>query len=472
MEQSSNIVQATNANIKKVRLDKSSFSLSSSINDWAIDMGCRKEDMKVDIKESKDSNSNSKGGYAAFARVDVKKGDVIYSVPIGICLDVSKAKVKVGAALDESKLRTRELGMLALLLLLEKQSGTNSKYYSYIQSLPETVDGFLSWSETEIETFSKSTTRKVLTQLDAIDNDYDTISRVGVISVDFFTKEAFRWSMGIVKSRYMYIDGQAMLAPGLDFIQNDPFATNEAKQGMAGMFGGRIAKLTADRAYSAGDRVFMSFGVKNSAESLEDHGIIPAISKEDSSCELSVTIEEEVDKFPGDKILILEDNGWRKTMQFDLEADRNFEIDPEFLKFLRLKFIKGQDAFILEACFANTVFYTLDEPFSKGNEMAVMTYIKEQCEEALLKFNTQAGKAEDEATTAAVVDEANMSVQEMLATLRVQERAALECVLEKAQEELQVIEEGLPDGREYYQDRRLRELDLLRPLDEYELNNF
>ena len=85
--------------------------------------------------------------------------------------------------------------------------------------------------------------------------------------------------MGIVKSRYMYIDGQAMLAPGLDFIQNDPFATNEAKQGMAGMFGGRIAKLTADRAYSAGDRVFMSFGVKNSAESLEDHGIIPAISK-------------------------------------------------------------------------------------------------------------------------------------------------------------------------------------------------
>ena len=35
----------------------------------------------------------------------------------------------------------------------------------------------------------------------------------------------------------------------------------------------------------------------------------------------------------------------------------------------RLKLVEGKDCFILEACFADTVFNTMGQPFSKVNEV-------------------------------------------------------------------------------------------------------
>lgn len=94
--------------------------------------------------------------------------------------------------------------------------------------------------------------------------------------------------------------------------------------------------------------------------------------------------------------------------RFDLEADIEAEIDPALLQFLRwdvilyyvmvfdaiqrplffssvlllvsltphscpplprLKLVEGKDCFILEACFADTVFNTMAQPFSKPNEV-------------------------------------------------------------------------------------------------------
>ena len=82
------------------------------------------------------------------------------------------------------------------------------------------------------------------------------------------------------------------------------------------MFGGKVVKVNADRAFKKGDPVSISYGLKNSAESIEDHGVIADIDLVDSSCELSVAIDMEADRYPNDKVTILEDNGWRRTMQF------------------------------------------------------------------------------------------------------------------------------------------------------------
>ena len=37
----------------------------------------------------------------------------------------------------------------------------------------------------------------------------------------------------------------------------------------------------------------------------------------------------------------------------------------------RLKLVEGKDCFILEACFSNTVFSTMAQPFSKPNEVMI-----------------------------------------------------------------------------------------------------
>jgi hypothetical protein len=51
--------------------------------------------------------------------------------------------------------------------------------------------------------------------------------------------------------------------------------------------------------------------------------------------------------------------------------------------------------------------------------------------------------------------------------LRLQEKAALQGTIKKVQLELSML--NSLDTREYYQERRLRELDLLKPLDDNEI---
>jgi hypothetical protein len=48
-----------------------------------------------------------------------------------------------------------------------------------------------------------------------------------------------------------------------------------------------------------------------------------------------------------------------------------------------LKLIEGSDSFILESCFAQTVFETLNEPFSRPNEVRVYQFLLNRCTEAL-----------------------------------------------------------------------------------------
>lgn len=62
---------------------------------------------------------------------------------------------------------------------------------------------------------------------------------------------------------------------------------------------------------------------------------------------------------------------------------------------VRLKLISGKDSFILEPCFSNTVFETLSAPFSKPNELNVLTYIAEKCEEKLSEMNALANREDD-----------------------------------------------------------------------------
>jgi hypothetical protein len=68
---------------------------------------------------------------------------------------------------------------------------------------------------------------------------------------------------------------EPVLAPGLDFIQYDPFSAAEPYVTGAGVFGGKVLKVNAEKSYKSGDELFISYGIKSSAELLEDHGMVP-----------------------------------------------------------------------------------------------------------------------------------------------------------------------------------------------------
>lgn len=397
-----------------------------------------------------------KVGHDGEALVEIAQGADLFVLPQGLCIDSKKTKMKFQSlGISADRLRTRDLGMLALYLLAEKYTGDTSKYASYIQSLPAEPSGVMSWTDEEVEALAKCTTRNIAGQFRAVEQDYMAVAslKAPLLPEDKFTLEEFKWAMGQVKGKHVFLGDEAVLVPGMDIISFDPLSESEPFLAGAGMFGGKVVKVQADRPYRKGDQVHMSYGLKGAAQCLEDHGVVPEVQLADCSCELVVTVGDG-DKFKDDKLNLLEDHGYGPKATFDLEADTELDIDPLLMQYLRLKFIEGKDAFILEACLSGTAWEQLSQPFSKGNEVKVIDYLIETCDTQLKALTPP--------------DLGGNPREGPMLRLLEQERGALEGTLARLRMDKETLAEGL-DPREYYQERRLRELDLLRPLDEGEV---
>ena len=150
---------------------------------------------------------------------------------------------------------------------------------------------------------------------------------------------------------------------------------------------------------------------------------------------------------------------------FTTPFSHNVDKDPMLLQYARLKCIEGQDAFILEACFMNTVWDTLSLPFSKMNEVKALNTIINVCESSLRRI-LPAESGVDASETTAVTGLESPAI--LMSRLRQQERLALENTLIKLRGNLALIRRD-GDSTEYYQERRLRELALDRPLEGNEI---
>merc|ERR1711871_131401 len=133
--------------------------------------------------------------------MNIQGGDILYSLPLGICLDCDKAKSKFGPLGVSSRvLRTGKLGMLALLLLSEKYQGASSKYSNYIKFLPSMSASVVNWSYEELKILNDATTRNILGQINAIESDYERLITIdslkSLLPGNVFTLEDFKWAIG------------------------------------------------------------------------------------------------------------------------------------------------------------------------------------------------------------------------------------------------------------------------------------
>lgn len=119
----------------------------------------------------------------------------------------------------------------------------------------------------------------------------------------------------------------------------------------------------------------------------------------------------------------------------------------------------GGDAFILEPVFAADLWpQHLAAPFSRLNEDEACGLGIELCTAAV---TAMCGDAQADAAAAAASDGSRSA---RMAALRVGERAALLDSMRWLEEE-----RALNGGKEYYQERRLRELNLNRPISDDEI---
>ena len=387
---------------------------------------------------------------------------------------------------------TGDAGLLAMLLLNEmarlnvdgskgidlptRKDGIPSLMSAWVTSLPSPEEMFnlhpIMWDEDDQEVLQSSSTKKIYRLLDDIEDDASWLEE-NVWSLDretfpetiklqigdsveerqCFSTEGFRYAVSLVRSRSFFVDGSLRLLPYLDYANHDDFDSFELVGGGIGMLWGSAkgALLKSGKPLREGDEICISYGPKGGADYLLDHGFVPPMCKASSSggavtSELTFEVDEN-DRFRDDKLDILEYETYDLA---PMEPSQVFDVtggspDPAMYQFLRLAKLGGKDAFLLESIFRKEVWGFMSEPVSEDNERAVVTTVIDACENAL--------KEMDE-----ISNEEGSSLSpkmQLCALVRKSERQALERTLEYVKQEAEAL-----DLKEYYQERRLKNLGL------------
>lgn len=191
-------------------------NMAESLQTWIYENVYNKRD------DSKLQLMDSSNGVYAIAKQPIGRDDILFSTPIGYALDMTKANGIFQSAMSGITLKTKDIGMLALLLLHEKSLGKASKYHVYIESLPKVAPGILAWSATLQQQYQQSTTRQIQNINTAIATDIKYIQSntklLQLLTSSTSIVEDFTWAIGIVKSRAFYVDNKYVLVPGNVFL--------------------------------------------------------------------------------------------------------------------------------------------------------------------------------------------------------------------------------------------------------------
>lgn len=372
---------------------------------------------------------------------------------------------------------TGDAGLIALLILnevarVDQQGGIplpqrttaiQNLMQSWVTSLPsptETKQHPYMWSEEDQEVLQSSSTNKIYRRLDDIEEDaawleervwskdrttFPQSVKWKGDAIPCFNAQGYKWAMILATSRTFFTDGSLRLMPFLDYANHDDKKGREVEGGTMGTFGTtRGAVLMSGSKYNAGEEVFCSYGPKSAADYLLEHGFCPPKVWKTAVSELTFELDPE-DRFYDDKMDILEFETYDQApmdpiQSFDVISDigRDGEPDQAMVQFVRLCKLGGTDAFLLESIFRKEVWGFMSLPVSEQNELQAVTVIVDACQKAL----------DDLATCPPGGLPVCMQLREA-------ETKALTKTMEFLRREREAL-----DLKEYYQERRLKDLGL------------
>ena len=438
------------------------------------------------------------------ATQSIKKGDVVLAMPYDdqfvLTADLARKTVFVDVLPEEYDSWTADTGLIALLILNEVAlaSGKGGSKVSrppkvqdfmtaWVKSLPSAKEMIqqqmhpLLWSEDDQELLQSSSTNKIYRKLDDLEEDLQWLQenvfgkhvsrfpdKVPSIysneddEMDCFNVQGFTWALALAQSRVCFVDGQLRLIPFLDMCNHNDDDAMEIEGGFMGTFGTtKGAQLVSDCSYQEGDEVFCSYGPKSAADYLLEHGFVPDACWKTAVSELTFELDAEKDRFYEDKLDILEFETYDQApmdpvQSFDVvsgsRSSKNAlgdgEPDPAMIQFVRLCQLGGSDAFLLESIFRKEVWGFMALPVSESNELAVVNCITEACQKALDDMSKVESSDDGE-------DEDITSPKALCAKLAASETKALTRTMEYLQREKEAL-----DLKEYYQERRLKDLGL------------
>lgn len=423
--------------------------------DWLRSASGVKTDPAVDVDPASG---------AMCLRSKVAKGAELLDLPASAVFSSGDAAATLGAgaaALEQP-------AALAAMLLVERARGADSPHAALIAALPAALDQPFLWSEAELERLAGSGVRaQALAVRAGIEEEWtELVAGVGLSA----TLEEYLWAQAVVTSRAFSL-GSAfplVLAPGADLVAH----TLPGEQPTVAVIvnkGAFFAKprflLCTTAELEADARLSLRYiedSDPGAVDYLLDYGFVPEGVAHTVDVSFAMA---PLDPFYEDKIEILEFNQEvsNPTFVFRSATSRGLWTPPEYLEaFTRLLCLGATDAFLLEAVFRKEVYGFMELPISRPNEEAMCEAIIAACEDLL------DGYVQDDVSSSLPKEsegEDRSSVRIAVASAVVEgEVAVLETAIAHYRKQLQSL-----DTLEYYQERRLKALDLLRPLDESEI---
>jgi len=441
------------------------------------------EDCRSDIAKTCNvvvGTSSTTGRLGLIATSNIRKNEIILNMPYDdryqLSATTARKEVFKGVLSDKYEGWTGDTGLIALMLLNEvaradgsgiarpeRPSNLQSFMEVWVQSLPspdELKEAHpLLWSEADQEVLQSSSNTKIFQKLDDLEEDttwleenvFEKDRKTFPETVQFngqeipcFSVKGYTWAMALARSRTVFVDTKLRLLPMFDFCNHADGAV-EISGGYMGTFKTtQGAQLLANQAYKEGDEVFCSYGPKSAADYLLDHGFCPPLCWKTAVSEITMELDQE-DRFYDDKLDILEFETYDQApmdplQSFDVVSvpGRDGEPDPAMIQFARLRSLCSQDSFLLESIFRKEVWGFMSMPVSQLNELAVVNSVCGLIEKALEELQ-QCAEGGPEVCT----------------QLRLSETKALTRTMEHLELEKQAL-----DLKEYYQERRLKDLGL------------
>ncbi|XP_061372258.1 ribulose-1,5 bisphosphate carboxylase/oxygenase large subunit N-methyltransferase, chloroplastic [Gastrolobium bilobum] len=217
------------------------------------------------------SIGNSSYGRSLFASKIIQTGDCILKVPFSAQITVDNLLPEIRALIAEE---VGNIAKLAIIILIEQKLGQGSEWDPYISCLPRQgeLHNTIFWNESELEMIHQSSVyQETINQKSQIEKDFSAISPVFECfcqSLGDFTYKDFMHACTLVGSRAWGSTKGLSLIPFADFLNHDGISeaivmSDEDKQ---------CSEVTADRNYTPGEQVLISYGKFSNATLMLDFG--------------------------------------------------------------------------------------------------------------------------------------------------------------------------------------------------------
>ena len=238
---------------------------------WINKHGGRVEN--VNVEKMKDYE-----GYGVHAAREIEAGEKTISIPWKLTMNCeSVQKTPLGKAIDSSM---PEDEILALHLMFEKTRRSESFWYLFIQSLPETFNTPLFWSMDELNEL-KGTNVFELTKMmkKQLHHDYETMHLPLMEShPDLFPQplpfDLYLWAMSIIWSRAFGVGKAKVLCPVMDMFNHDVEITCPLDDFISYDKETRMLTHTASFQTNSKTQLLISYGNYSNAKLLYTYGFI------------------------------------------------------------------------------------------------------------------------------------------------------------------------------------------------------